>query len=59
MFDDFDDDDIVDSLDVMVDVDTDKLQVLQDKIDAINAIEDPAERKAAAKDLVRALNGES
>lgn len=57
-FGDFELDDTADELGYR-EVDWVKTRELQDKIDAINVLPDPKERKIAAKALVRELNGEN
>ena len=56
-FGDFDPEDTADELGFR-EIDWVKTRELQDKIDAINVLPDPNERKIAAKALVRELNGE-
>ena len=59
-FGDFDEDDAYDDQLALesIDIDWDAVQRLQNRYDEVEVIPDPVQRKAAAKALVRELNGE-
>lgn len=57
-FGDFDDDDAYDDQIDLEILDVEAVNRLQQRYDEIEVIPDPAQRKAAAKALVRELNGE-
>lgn len=57
-FGDFDDDDAYDDQIDLEILDVEAVNRLQQRYDEISVIPDPAHRKAAAKALVRELNGE-
>jgi hypothetical protein len=58
-FGDLDEDDVLDDMPTLTASEWDDVALLEEKMDAVNEIEDPSLRKNAAKDLVREMNGET